>query len=288
MTAGIIRVGISGWTYAPWRGIFYPIGLKREHELGHAASQFRAVEINATFYGMQRPDAFASWADQVPAHFVFAIKAPRFITHIKRLRDVEVPMANFIASGLLRLGIHLGPILWQLPANFRFDPARLEVFLRMLPRDTDAAVELGRKHDSRLRAPPWLEVEKNRPMRHAMEVRHESFRCRRFIELLRAYDVALVCADSVAWPRLMDVTADFIYCRLHGSEELYASGYDNQALELWARRLKAWAVGDEAPDGERVGVQSRRRKRDVFVFFDNDQKVRAPANAMELIRRLRA
>jgi len=175
-----------------------------------------------------------------------------------------------------------------LPPNFRFDPARIEPFLRMLPRDMDAAAELGRKHDSRLRAPPWLEVEKNRPMRHALEVRHESFRCRPFIELLRAHDVALVCADSVAWPRLMDVTADFVYCRLHGSEELYASGYDNQALDLWAHRLKAWAGGDEAPDGERVGVQSRRRKRDVFVFFDNDQKVRAPANAMELIRRLRA
>ena len=288
MTAGIIRVGISGWTYGPWRGVFYPKGLKRERELEYAASQFRTIEINGTFYGLQRPEAFASWANQVPANFVFAIKAPRFITHIKRLRDVEVPMANFIASGLLRLGIHLGPILWQLPPNFRFDQTRIERFLRSLPHDTDAAAELGRKHDSRLRTPAWLEVEKNRPMRHALEVRHESFRCRNFIALLREHDVALVCADAVAWPQLMDVTADFVYCRLHGAEELYASGYDNQALDRWARRLKAWAGGDEAPDGERVGVQSRRRKRDVFIFFDNDQKVRAPANAMELIRRLRA
>jgi uncharacterized protein YecE (DUF72 family) len=288
MTAGIIRVGVSGWTYAPWRGVFYPKGLKREHELEYAASQFRAIEINGTFYGMQRPDAFAAWADQVPANFVFAVKAPRFITHIRRLRDIEIPLANFIASGLLRLGVHLGPILWQLPPNFHFDPARLEPFLGMLPHDTDAAAVLGRRHDDKLRASAWLEVEAKRPMRHAIEIRHESFRCRPFIELLRAHDVALVCADSVAWPRLMDVTSDFVYCRLHGSEELYASGYDNDALDAWARRIKAWAAGEEAPDGDRVGVQTRRRKRDVYVFFDNDMKARAPANATELIRRLRA
>jgi uncharacterized protein YecE (DUF72 family) len=284
---GIVRIGVSGWTYGPWRGVFYPKGLKREHELEYASAQFRAVEINGTFYGMQTPDVFANWADQVPANFVFAVKAPRFITHIRRLKQVEVPLANFIASGLLRLGIHLGPILWQLPPNFSFDPARLEDFLALLPHDTDAAIRLGQKHDSRLRAPAWLESGHNRPLRHAIEIRHDSFRSREFIDLLRAYDVALVCADSVAWPRLMDVTADFVYCRLHGAEELYASGYDNDALDAWANRIKAWAGGDEAPDGERVGTQTRRRKRDVYLFFDNDIKVRAPINAMELIRRLR-
>ncbi|MDR3529486.1 MAG: DUF72 domain-containing protein [Rhodopila sp.] len=287
MTAGIIRVGISGWTYAPWRGVFYPKGLKREQELEFAASHLRAIEINGTFYGMQRPETFASWADQVPADFVFAVKAPRYITHILRLRDAQVPLANFIASGLLRLGIHLGPILWQFPPNFRFDPKRIEPFLRMLPHDTGAAAALGRKHDNKLCAPAWLDVETRRPMRHAFEIRHESFRCKEFIDLLRAHDVALVCADSVAWPRMMDVTSNFVYCRLHGSEELYASGYDNQALDEWARRIKAWAYGDEPADVERVGGKARPRKRDVFVFFDNDQKVRAPANAMELIRRLR-
>lgn len=288
MVAGIVRVGISGWTYAPWRGVFYPKGLRRQHELEYAASHFRAIEINGTFYGMQRPDAFGSWAEQVPAHFVFAVKAPRYITHIRRLRDCEVPLANFIASGLLRLGIHLGPVLWQLPPNFPFDPARLEPFLKLLPHDTQAACALGRKHDNKLRAPAWLEIEGNRPIRYALEIRHDSFRCRRFIDLLRAHDVALVCADSVAWPRLMDVTSDFVYCRLHGSEELYASGYDNYALDAWAHRIKAWADGHESPDGERVGTRTRRRKRDVFVFFDNDIKVRAPVNAAELIRRLRS
>jgi uncharacterized protein YecE (DUF72 family) len=288
MSAGVIRVGISGWTYAPWRGVFYPKHVKREQELAYAASQVRAIEINGTFYAMQRPEVFASWAEQVPAEFVFAVKGPRYITHIQRLRDSDVALANFIASGLLRLGVHLGPILWQLPPNFRFDPARIEPFLKMLPRDTGHAAVLGRKHDNRLRAPAWLEVDIRRPMRHAFEIRHESFRCREFIDLLRAHDVALVCADSVEWPRLMDVTSDFVYCRLHGSQELYASGYDNDALDEWGRRTKAWARGEEPKGAERVGSKARPRKRDVFVFFDNDMKVRAPANAMELIRRIRA
>jgi uncharacterized protein YecE (DUF72 family) len=287
MTSGIIRVGIAGWTYEPWRGVFYPKGLKRQQELEYAASQFRSIEINGTFYGMQKPASFAHWADQVPADFVFSVKAPRYITHILRLRDPLVPLANFIASGLLRLGTHLGPILWQFPPNFRFDPGRIEPFLAMLPQDTEAAAELGARHDGKLHAPAWLEVGSKRPIRHAFEIRHESFRCDAFIDMLRARNVALVCADSVQWPRLMDVTADFVYCRLHGSEELYASGYDNAALETWARRVRAWASGDEPDDAERVGGKARPRKRDVFVFFDNDKKVRAPANALELMRRLR-
>jgi uncharacterized protein YecE (DUF72 family) len=288
MAGGNIRVGVSGWTYAPWRGVFYPKGLKREEELAYASAHLRAIEINGTFYAMQRPDTFASWASQVPADFVFAVKAPRFITHILRLRDPLVPLANFIASGLLRLDIHLGPILWQFPSNFRFDPARIVPFLKLLPRSTGAAAVLGRKHDNRLRAPAWLDVETSRPMRHAFEIRHESFLGQEFIDILRSHDVALVCADSVRWPRLMDVTSDFVYCRLHGSGELYASNYDNAALDEWARRSKAWAAGGEPADAERVGGRAKFRKRDVFVFFDNDKKVRAPANAMELIRRLRS
>jgi uncharacterized protein YecE (DUF72 family) len=288
VSSGVVRVGISGWTYAPWRGVFYPKGLRREQELGYAVNHVRSIEINGTFYGMQRPEAFESWAQQVSTDFVFAVKAPRYITHVLRLRDPQTALANFIASGLLRLGIHLGPILWQFPPNFRFDPKRIEPFLCMLPHDTGAAAALGRKHDKKLRAPPYLEVETRRAMRHAVEVRHDSFRCQAFIDLLRAYDVALVCADSVEWPRLMDLTSDFVYCRLHGSEELYASGYDNAALDAWAERIKAWARGEEPQDAERIGGKARARRRDVFVYFDNDKKVRAPANAMELIRRLRS
>ncbi len=241
-----------------------------------------------TFYALQRPETFASWAEQVPAHTVFSVKAPRFITHIRRLRDVEAPIANFIASGLLRLGIHLGPILWQLPPNFRFDPPRLEAFLRLLPHDTRSAARLGQHHNSALRAPAWLETDTNRPVRHALEVRNETFRDRAFLELLRQHNVALVCSDSTTWPRFKDVTSDFVYCRLHGSKELYASGYDAKALAAWSEQIKAWASGEDAPEEERIGIRSRRRKRDVYVFFDNDLKVAAPANAMELIRRLKA
>jgi uncharacterized protein YecE (DUF72 family) len=288
VSAGIVRVGISGWTYAPWRGVFYPKDLKREEELCYAAGHLRSIEINGTFYGMQRPEAFESWAQQVPADFMFAVKAPRYITHILRLKDAQVALANFIASGLLRLGLHLGPILWQFPPNFRFDRGRIEPFLKLLPHDTGAAAALGRRHDNKLRAPPYLEVDARRPMRHAFEIRHDSFLCPEFIDLLRTYDVALVCADSVEWPRLMDVTSDFVYCRLHGSQELYASGYDNAALDVWTARIRAWARGEEPDDAERVGGKAHARRRDVFVYFDNDKKVRAPANAMELIRRLRS
>jgi uncharacterized protein YecE (DUF72 family) len=283
--AGTVRIGISGWTYPPWRGVFYPKGLPQKRELEYATSQFNSLEINGTFYGMQRPDAFADWADRAPDGFVFAVKAPRFITHIKRLREAETPLANFIASGLLRLGPKLGPILWQFPPNFRFDAERIEAFLKLLPHDTKAAARYGRRHDDRLKAPAWLKSDERR-MRHAFEIRNETFRSRAFIDLLREYDVALVCADTVAWPRLMDLTSDFVYCRLHGSEELYASGYDDKSLDDWARRVAAWATGDEPTDVERVGGSGRKRRRDVFVYFDNDAKVRAPVDAKALTERV--
>jgi uncharacterized protein YecE (DUF72 family) len=283
-----VRIGISGWTYTPWRGVFYPKGLPRKRELEYAARQFRSIEINGTFYGMQRPEAFGCWAAQTPDDFVFAVKAPRFITHIKRLREAETPLANFIASGLLRLGPKLGPILWQFPPSFRFDRERIEAFLRLLPHDTQAAARLGRRHDNRLKAPAWLKVDVDQRMRHAFEIRHESFRTREFADLLRHYDIALVCADTVEWPRLMDVTSDFVYCRLHGSEELYASGYDARALDEWARRLAAWARGGEPDDAERVGPKARKRRRDVYLDFDNDRKVRAPDDARGLIERVGA
>jgi uncharacterized protein YecE (DUF72 family) len=288
VVAGITRVGISGWTYAPWRGVFYPKGLKREHELAFAADQFPTIEINGTFYGLQRPASFTNWAEQVPPHFVFAVKAPRFLTHIRRLRDVEVPLANFMASGLLCLEHHLGPILWQLPPNFRFDAERLERFLRLLPHDTEAAAELGRKHDAALRAPAALPSEPKRVLRHALEVRHESFRTPEFIAMLRAHQVALVCSDATAWPRLMDVTADFVYIRLHGSKELYASGYGSDVLDEWAARITRWSHGESMEKASRIGPPASRRRRDVFIYFDNDLKVAAPANALSLMRRLRA
>lgn len=256
--------------------------------MGFAAAQFRTIEVNATFYGTQRPETFDSWVRQVPTGFVFAVRGPRHITHILRLRGARVALANFMASGLLGLGIHLGPVLWQLPSNFRFEAKRIEAFLRMLPHDTDAAAALGQEHDHTLRGPAAPRPDSRRVLRHAFEIRHDSFRSQEFIDLLRAYGVALVCADSVHWPRLMDVTSDFVYCRLLGDQERYANGYDNAALDEWSSRIKAWAGGGEPADSERLGGKARPKRRDVFVVFDNDKKVRAPANAMELMRRLRS
>ena len=286
-TRGHIRIGISGWTYAPWRGAFYPKGLRHKDELSYAAQQVSSIEINGTFYGQQKPQSFAAWGAAVAEGFVFSVKAPRFLTHIRRLRGVETPLANFLASGLLSLGPKLGPILWQLPPSFRFDPDSMARFLDMLPRDTEEAARLARQHDDRLRGRAVLESDARRPLRHAIEIRHDSFRDIRFVDMLRARGVALVCADTVSWPRLMDATADFIYCRLHGSEVLYASGYDDVALDDWARRCRAWAGGREPVDAERIGARGAPVPRDVYLYFDNDLKLRAPTDARSLMRRLK-
>lgn len=284
-----VRIGISGWTYAPWRGQFYPEKLPQKKELAFAASVFRSIEINGTFYGTQRPEAFGRWADETPDGFVFAVKGPRFLTHMKRLRGPSTPLANFMASGLLRLGPKLGPILWQFPPSFRFDAARIEAFLALLPRDTEAAVALGRRHDRRLKARAWLKSPARRPMRHAMEIRHESFRDPAFIALLRKYQVALVCADTVEWPLLMDLTADFVYCRLHGSRELYRSAYRKEELARWAKRVRAWRDGKPMRDGSFAGPPPKRSMpRDVYVYFDNTDKLQAPKDAQALARRIDA
>jgi len=283
---GDIRIGVSGWTYRPWRGNFYPQGLVQKRELSFAASQFNALEINGTFYGLQTPKAFRSWAQAVPEGFVFAVKGSRYLTHMLRLKTPEPALANFFASGPLVLGDKLGPILWQFPARFRFDAERIEAFFRLLPRDTGEAAALARRHDRRLRAPADYGDGAVRPVRHAMEIRHESFRDPGFIALLRCYGVALVCADTVDWPLLMDVTADFVYCRLHGSVELYKSGYAPAELDAWAERVRNWTRG-AATDGTFVcGPTADGRRRDVFVFFDNTDKLMAPGDARELMRRL--
>jgi uncharacterized protein YecE (DUF72 family) len=286
MQAGDIRIGISGWTYPPWRGVFFPKGLPHKDELAYAAGIFRSIEVNGTFYALQRPASFARWAEMVPEDFVFSVKAPRFITHIRRLKEVAAPVANFMASGLLRLGAKLGPILWQFPPNFRFDPERMETFLAMLPHDTDQAAALARRHDSTVDGRDWVKTDATRPVRHAVEIRHESFACRAFVEVLRSHDVALVCADTVEWPRLMDVMADFVYCRLHGSEQLYASGYSDSALDDWAERVRSWSEGGTPADAELLAPAAKRMRRDVFVYFDNDVKVRAPFDAQGLMARL--
>ena len=285
---GRIRIGISGWTYPPWRGVFYPEKLPQKRELEYAASRFASIEVNGTFYGLQRPESFAHWAEQTPDDFMFAIKGSRYISHVKRAKDVDLPLANFFASGLLRLGPKLGPLLWQFPPSFKFDAETFEAFLAKLPHSPAEAANLAKRHEPRLNGRAWLRTKGVKRLRHAVEIRHDSFRDPAFIAMLKRHKVALVCADTVEWPRLMDVTADFVYCRLHGSEELYASGYDDAALDDWARRVAAWASGGEPEDAERVGKAARKRKsgRDVFVYFDNDIKVRAPADARGLAERL--
>ncbi|ANL32473.1 MULTISPECIES: DUF72 domain-containing protein [Rhizobium] len=286
---GTVRIGISGWTYAPWRGQFYPKGLPQKHELSYAAQHFRSIEINGTFYGLQRPESFGRWRDETPEDFVFAVKGSRFITHMKRLQEIETPLANFFASGLLRLGPKLGPILWQFPPNMGFDPALFETFLSLLPHDRDAATALAKRHDGRLKGRAWLKSDADQPIRHAFEIRHDSFRSPAFIEMLRRHNVALVCADTVEWPLLMDITADFIYCRLHGSEQLYVSGYEDEALDLWAERIRAWATGGEPEHATRVlaPLPSRKKGRDIYLYFDNtDKKLRAPVDADHLSERL--
>jgi len=286
--SGIVRIGISGWTYPPWRGVFFPKKLSQKHELEYAAGIFRTIEINGTFYSLQRPSSYQSWADRTPQDFMFSVKGSRYITHMLRLRNVETALANFFASGLLKLGAKLGPILWQLPANFKYSHELMESFFDLLPRNTREAVELGQKHDRKVEGRSFLETDRIRPLRHALEIRHSSFVVPGFIALLRKHKVALVCADAVEWPRLMDVTADFVYCRLHGSKVLYSSGYSKVAIETWAERVTAWATGGESSDGDYASMKEapKRAKRDVFVYFDNDAKVRAPRDAKRLQARM--
>lgn len=282
------RIGISGWRYPPWRKTFFPEGLPQKDELAYASRQLNSIEINGTFYSLQRPTSFRAWHEATPEDFVFSVKAPRFITHIRRLKDVQVPLANFFASGVLRLEEKLGPFLWQLPPSLPFDPARLATFFKQLPRDTAEAARLGRRHDSHL-SHVSIAAGQNRPLRHAIEVRHRSFEVPEFIALLREHQIALVVADTAGkWPLMEDVTADFIYVRLHGDEELYVSGYTPAALQLWARKLRTWHRGGNTAAARRVSgpAPALKRGRDAYVYFDNDVKTQAPYDAMKLAHRL--
>ena len=285
------RIGISGWTYAPWRGVFYPKGLPQKQELAYASRALNSIEINGTFYSLQRPSSFQAWYDQTPDDFVFSVKAPRFITHIKKLAGVDAAIANFFASGLLALREKLGPVLWQLPPQLGFDADRLRRFLDMLPHNTDEAVKVAKGHDERVKGRSFVETDAKRPVRHAMEVRHESFKTPEFIEMLRSHNVALVNAETAGkWPHMEDLTADFVYARLHGDEELYVSGYSDAALDRWAAKFKRWRAGGEPKDAERVldKPAKRRASRDVYAYFDNDVKVCSPRDAAGLAKRLGA
>lgn len=284
-----LHIGISGWRYPPWRGVFYPPGLVQRRELEYAAGCFNSIELNGSFYSLQRPASYLAWRGATPESFVFAIKGPRYITHMRRLRDAREPLANFLASGLLALEPKLGPILWQLPPSLAFDAALIDSFLGMLPHDTGSALRLAGEHDAeRMRERSWLEIDRTRPLRHALEVRHHSFCDPMAVELLRRHRVALVFADTAGrWPYMEDVTADFLYLRLHGDKELYASGYSPEALDRWAERITTWSTGDEPGDAQRIGGPATGgRARDIYCYFDNDIKVHAPFDAQGLMSRL--
>lgn len=286
---GAIYIGIAGWRYEPWRGVFYPDGLAHERELAFASQNFPSIELNGSFYALQKPATYAAWYAQTPPGFVFSVKGNRFITHTRRLRDIEGPLANMLASGVFNLRDKLGPLLWQFPPNFKFDPARMAHFLSLLPHNTTEGLALARQHEDRMIGKVALEVDKRRPLRHAVEIRHDSFVDPAFIAMLRKFKVALVVADTARkWPCYEDVTADFMYLRLHGDQELDASGYSDAALERWAGRIRAWSAGAQPADAHLISTRAapKRASRDIYCYFDNDIKVHAPFDARKLMVRL--
>lgn len=282
-----VRIGVSGWSYDGWRGDFYPEDLPKRRWLGWLAGRFATVEANGPFYGLLAPDTYRSWYDEVPRGFRFAVKGSRFITHNKKLRDARGALANFFASGVLALGEKLGPVLWQLPARHAFERERLESFLELLPKDSEAAARLGREHDERIEA-PWLGVEANHRLRHVLEARHESFFTDEAMAVLRRTGTALAISHAGDWPLREEITVGFVYVRLHGAPRTYESGYAGSSLDAWAERIRTWAGGDEPADARTVTRRAppRRKRRDVYVYFDNDAAGHAPHDALALAERI--
>ena len=267
----MVRIGISGWRYEPWRGIWYPEGWPQRRELEFCARHFPSVEINGSFYSLQRPEYYDDWYHATPPGLVFAVKGSRYITHLLRLKNIDRALANFFASGIFNLRDKLGPFLWQFPPQFRYDRERFAAFFSLLPRSTEEALSIARRRDFRLTGRARLAIDADRPLRHAVEIRHPSFMNDEFLSLLEKHQVGLVVADTAGkWPKLFHVTANFVYVRLHGDVKIYTSGYSDRALASWARRIRDW---------DRDG-------RDVYVYFDNDVKVKAPFDALSLMRKL--
>jgi len=265
MAAGAIRVGIGGWTFEPWRGTFYPDDLTQKRELAYAAERLTAIEINATFYGSQKPESFRKWASETPEGFLFSVKGPRFATNRKVLSEGAESVTRFLDSGVTELGAKLGPILWQLAATKRFEPDDLAGFLKLLPT----------KH-------------KGVALRHVIEARHESFADARFVEMLRDANVAQVILDDPDHPMIADPTADFVYLRLERAQEEVETGYGDDELDAWAKRLAAYARGETPKDLPALGrAPAPKTPREVFAFFISGAKVRNPAAAQAMIARLK-
>jgi uncharacterized protein YecE (DUF72 family) len=263
--SGRIYLGIGGWTFAPWRGVFYPPGLPQAQELGYAARHLTSIEINGTFYRTQTPATFHKWGSEVPDGFVFSVKAPRFATHRRVLSEAGDSIAHFLKSGVIELGDRLGPLLWQFPPTKKFEEADFAAFLALLPG------EFG-----------------GHRLRHVIEVRHSSFLAPAFIALLRKAGIAVVFSEHETYPAIADVTSDFVYLRLQKGEDSIETAYPPQALDAWAGRLRALAQGKEAADLPRADrASAAAQPRDVFAYVIHEGKVRAPAAAMALIERLK-
>ena len=257
-------------------------------ELEFASRAFNSIEINGSFYSLQRPTSYRHWYEETPENFLFTVKGARFITHRKKLREVEVPLANFFASGVLALEEKLGPILWQFPPNFGWNEKRFREFFQLLPKTTKEAALLGRRHELKLKTRAWLKVKCNRALRYCAEIQHVSFLVPDFFELLREFNIAFVFADTAAkWPYAEDLTANFAYCRLHGDTQLYTSGYSDRALDWWATRLKLWRKGQQPKDPKLVAAKRKSEEHDLFVYFDNDAKAHAPFDAQTLVRKMK-
>jgi uncharacterized protein YecE (DUF72 family) len=267
MAAGRIYVGIGGWTFAPWRGVFYPDKLPQAKELAYAGARLTAIEINATYYGAQKPASFRKWASEVPDGFIFSVKGSRFTTNRRVLGEAGDSIKYFFDSGVLELRDRLGPILWQFAPTKKFDEADFGAFLELLPREIDGRV-----------------------VRHVVEVRHDSFRTPAFVSLLRRFAIPVVFAEHHDYPAIADVTGDFVYARLQKGDDTIETAYPAPALDAWAQRLRVWADGGEPEDLERVAPEqpATHAPRDVFAYFIHEGKVRAPAAAMATIERLRS
>jgi uncharacterized protein YecE (DUF72 family) len=281
---GRIRIGVAGWNDDGWRGSFYPEALPRGEELAYVGERCDTVEVNGTFYRLADPDSFLRWRDAVPAGTVLAVTGSRFITHNKKLRDASTAVANLFASGVLVLGSPLGPVLWQLPEHLDFDAARVDDFLAGLPHDTEAAAELARGHDERVERPAYGPGGNHR-MRHVLEVRHDSYLCDEMITIARRHGVALAASHASAWPYTEELTAGFVYVRLHGPDEPYASAYDEEALERWVYRRQQWRDARQPTDASTATERRppRRKGRDVYVYFNNDKGGYAPRQATRLL-----
>lgn len=282
---GRIRIGLSGWSYEEWRADFYPEGLAHSKELAYAAARFDSLEINSTFYGLTTPRACRSWYEAAPARFEYAVKASRYITHNKKLVDCESAVANFLASGILELDDKLGPILWQLPPTLRFDRDAVERFLQLLPTDTEAAAALAHHHDDRVKSTSFGSGARHR-IRHVLELRHQSFFVPEMVTLAHRHGVALAFSHAADFPYAEQVTAGFVYVRLHGPGEIYASRYDDDRMHRWADRARTWHEGHEPSDAIHISDRQPpgRRERDVYIYFDNDVHCYAPRQAQELRR----